>query len=51
MDAWNAAAAIAYELNKGQWKAEHDGMDEIVFTNEDGERFKLIVESIDEDED
>lgn len=46
MDAWEMAGAIAFELNKGTWKARSD-LDEIEFTNEHGEMFRLTVTAVD----
>jgi len=49
MSADAMAEAIAYELSKdGIWKAEFDGLGEIKFENEDGERFLITVEQLDE---
>lgn len=53
---WNAAQAIAERLDGAgfgeDWKAEHDGLGEIVFTDENGQRFRVTVDEIeDEDED
>lgn len=51
---WNAAQAIAERLDGGgfgeDWKAEHDGLGEITFTDESGQRFRITVDEI-EDED
>lgn len=49
MDENMMASAIAFELNRDCWKAEAS-FDEIEFTNEDGERFRLTVEKIEDDE-
>lgn len=49
MDEDAMAAAIAFELNKGCWKAE-SSFEEIDFTNEDGEKFRLTVEKVEDDE-
>lgn len=52
MDRDEMAAAIAFELGKdGVWKADFDGLGEILFENENGERFLITVESQDEDGD
>lgn len=48
MDSERMAAAIAFELNKDCWKAVDIGGGEIEFTNEDGEKFILLVERKDE---
>lgn len=49
---WSAAEAIAWALDgEGDWKAEHDGLGEIIFTDESGQRFRITVDEIqDEDE-
>jgi hypothetical protein len=47
MDDGEMAEAITFELNKGPWKALGLGLGEILFTNEDGERFLLTVTKVD----
>lgn len=48
MDAYEAAEVLVYELNKSPWKAELSAYDEIIWTNEDGEQFRLTVEMIED---
>lgn len=49
INAYEMADAIAYELGKdGIWKAVSNGLGEIAFENEDGDRFKITVETEDE---
>lgn len=51
---WNAAQAIAERLDGAglgeDWKAVHDGLGEITFTDENGVKFRITVDEI-EDED
>ena len=49
MDFIEAAEVIAFALNVDTWKAEADCGD-VIWTNEDGEKFRLTVDKIDEDE-
>ena len=51
MDADDMASAIAYELGSdGRWKAQFDGLGEILFENEEGEKFLITVVKTDDDE-
>ncbi len=43
------AAAIAFALNRDSWKAKAE-LGDIEFENEDGEKFRLIVERVEDDE-
>lgn len=47
MEAHDMAEAIAYELNEGTWTA-HAVWDTIEFTNEDGEKFRLVVDKVED---
>lgn len=49
MDAYEAAQVLAFALNKAPWRADAS-LDEVTWTNEDGERFRFTIEEItDED--
>lgn len=51
---WAAAQAIAERLDGGgygeDWKAVHDGLGEIEFTDENGQRFRVTVDEIEDEE-
>jgi hypothetical protein len=49
MGEWEMAEAIAHVLNDGSWKAKAE-LGDIDFTNEDGERFLLTVEKVEDEE-
>lgn len=47
MDEGFIAEVIAEELNKAPWKAVGLDIGEINFTNEDGEKFLLVITKVD----
>lgn len=47
MTVYDAAEVLAFELNKEPWEAKAD-LDEVFWTTENGDRFKLVVEYADE---
>lgn len=52
MDEWEMATAIAFALSTwgdGSWKAKAE-LGDIEFQNEDGEKFLLTVERIEEED-
>lgn len=48
MDEFDMADAIAFALNADSWTAEYAGLNEVNFTNEDGDKYVIRVEKVEE---